>query len=240
LEGHLRILTRTQQLPDGTRIEVPRRDGFTVPNIYSDLRYHDLGERFYEYRSVGGRIFATRRFRTTPLWGVGSSAPYGHDGRSSTLDDVIRRHAGEATGPARAYEEASRASRSAVLAFLKSLVLYQPDTVPADLDGDGLVDASFQVAGRDVGPERLRPEFLFRVSPYYRGWVVGPDGDRYFSYELLNANDAYGRNLIALRDTSGAGNPDIAPCRLSTTANVGTFNQGPRNSPGSDPLRRQK
>ena len=33
---------------------------------------------------------------TTPLWGVGSTAPYGHDGRSATLEDVILRHGGEA------------------------------------------------------------------------------------------------------------------------------------------------
>jgi len=215
LEGRLRMLTRVQELPDGTRVEVPRRGGFTVRNIYSDLRYHDLGGRFYEYRSVGGKIFATKRFRTAPLWGVASSAPYGHDGRSATLDDVIRRHGGEAAGPVRAYEEASGASRSAVLAFLKSLVLYQTDMVPADLDGDSRIDASFRVDGREVGPERLRPEFLFRVAPRYRGWVDGPDGDRYFSYELLNANDVYARNLAALRDTSGAGIPDIDPCRPS-------------------------
>jgi len=222
LEGHLHILTRTQQLPDGTRVEVPRRDGFTVPNIYSDLRYHDLGERFYEYRSVGGRIFATRRFRTTPLWGVGSSAPYGHDGRSPTLDDVIRRHGGEAAGSARAYEHAGAANRYALLAFLKTLVLYQTDILPADLDGDGRVDASFRVDGR----ERLRPEFLFRTPPRYRGWVDGPDHDRYFSYQLLNADDVYGRNLAALRDTSGTGIPDMDPCRPSTAAASRTSETG--------------
>jgi hypothetical protein len=218
LEGRLRMLTREQQLPDGARVEIPRRGGFTVRNIYSDLRYHDLGERFYEYRSVGGKIFVTKRFRSAPLWGVGSSAPYGHDGRSATLDDVIRRHGGEAAGPARAYEEASWANRNAVLAFLKSLVLYQTDIIPADLDGDGRAEDSFLVDGREVGPERLRPEFLFRMAPRYRGWVDGPDGDRYFSYELLNANDVYGRNLVALRDTSGAGIPDIDPCRPSIAA----------------------
>ena len=40
---------------------------------------------------------------TEPLWGVGTTAPYGHDGRSITLDAVIRRHGGEAAGATRAY-----------------------------------------------------------------------------------------------------------------------------------------
>ena len=33
---------------------------------------------------------------TTPLWGVGTTAPYGHDGRSINLTEVILRHGGEA------------------------------------------------------------------------------------------------------------------------------------------------
>ena len=37
-----------------------------------------------------------REFLTTPLWGVGSTAPYGHDGRSINLTEVILRHGGEA------------------------------------------------------------------------------------------------------------------------------------------------
>ena len=38
------------------------------------------------------------QFMTEPLWGVGSTGPYGHDGRSMTLRDVILRHGGEAQG----------------------------------------------------------------------------------------------------------------------------------------------
>jgi len=33
---------------------------------------------------------------TEPLWGVGSTPPYGHDGRSINLREVILRHGGEA------------------------------------------------------------------------------------------------------------------------------------------------
>ncbi len=41
---------------------------------------------------------STRKFMTAPLWGIGTKAPYGHDGRSITLEDVILRHGGEAEG----------------------------------------------------------------------------------------------------------------------------------------------
>ena len=34
-------------------------------------------------------------FMTEPLWGVGTTPPYGHDGRSISLTDVILRHGGE-------------------------------------------------------------------------------------------------------------------------------------------------
>ena len=42
---------------------------------------------------------SARRFLTTPLWGVGNTGPYGHDGRSMNLTDVILRHGGEAQPP---------------------------------------------------------------------------------------------------------------------------------------------
>ena len=40
---------------------------------------------------------------TEPLWGVGSTAPYGHDGRSINLREVILRHGGEATASRNAF-----------------------------------------------------------------------------------------------------------------------------------------
>jgi len=50
---------------------------------------------------------------------------------------------------------------------------------------------------------------MFQVSPHYRGWTNGPDGDHFFSYELLNVADAYGEKLPALLDANGDGIPDI-------------------------------
>lgn len=223
LRGRLRPLTDEARGPDGSTLRLPRRGGFTVRGIYTDLLYHDPGERFHDYTYEGGRLYVNRKFRTPPLWGCGSTAPYGHDGRSPTLDAVIRRHGGEARAAARSYAEAAPEARAALVAFLKSLVLYQPDALPTDLDGDGRAAARFRVGGHEVGPERFRPELLFRTPPRYRGWVGGA-GDGYFSYELLNLEDLYGRTLEALSDKDGDGIPDLA------VGGQGA-NSGPRQRP---------
>ncbi len=209
LEGRLQPLTRTVKTESGKTLLEPRRGAFLVEDMFSDLRHHDLGERYHEHYHYQGRFFVLKRYRTPPLWGVGSTAPYGHDGRSPTLDHAIRRHGGEAAASTAAYLAAPEADRRALLAFLRSLVLYQPDVLPADLDGDGSVAQRYQVAGREVGPERFQPELLFRVPPVYRGKVRGPDGDEYFSYELLNLAESYGETLPALADANGDGLPDL-------------------------------
>ncbi|HRC85055.1 MAG TPA: di-heme oxidoredictase family protein, partial [Thermoanaerobaculia bacterium] len=181
LEGRLRDLSRVAAGPGGATLRVPRREGFRVVGIYSDFLHHDLGERFHELHYWGGTSHPLNRFRTPPLWGVGSTAPYGHDGRSLTLDDVIRRHGGEAEASQKAYLVAPEEDRRALLRFLESLVLYQPDTLPADLDGDGAIAPEFRLAGHPAGPERFNPELLFGHPPIYRGWHLGTTGERFFS-----------------------------------------------------------
>ena len=96
-----------------------------VSGIYSDFRHHDLGPGFHQRRFDGGM---TTRFRTPPLWGVGTSAPYGHDGASLDLPAVIERHAGEATAAAMAYAALTHSEQADFLAFLRGLVLPQSGT----------------------------------------------------------------------------------------------------------------
>ncbi|HTQ78695.1 MAG TPA: di-heme oxidoredictase family protein [Thermoanaerobaculia bacterium] len=211
LQGHLHSLVKQVPGPHGTTLQIPRREGFVVHDIFTDLRHHEMGPRIYEvFYDADGNEFDLDHFKTPSLWGVGSTPPYGHDGASRTLDDIIRRHGGEAEAAERAYANASPADRQALIAFLKSLVLYSPDLLPTDLNGDGRISPEYQVAGRAMGPERFFPELLFRVPPVYRGWTVGPDGDRFFSYELLNREAAYGDDLAALVDRNHNGIPDIA------------------------------
>ncbi len=112
-------------------IKVPLRNSFTVRNFYADMKRHDVGPAFYE-RNYDGTL--RREFMTEPLWGVGSSAPYGHDGRSINLTEVILRHGGEAQSSRNAFAALSANNKNAILEFLNSLVLFPPDDTASNLD----------------------------------------------------------------------------------------------------------
>jgi hypothetical protein len=116
---------------DSYPLLIPNGEHFTVKNLYSDLKRHDLGAAFHE-RDYDGSVVT--EFVTEPLWGVGSTAPYGHDGRSINLDAVIRRHGGEADKSRREYEKLRPRERQALLAFLSSLVLFPPDDTASNLN----------------------------------------------------------------------------------------------------------
>jgi len=132
-------------------LKLPQSHAFAVRKIFADFKRHDLGPKFHE-RNFDGTV--TTLFMTTPLWGVGSTAPYGHDGRSLTLEDAILRHGGEAQAQHDAFAALSSADKSDVLAALGSLLLFSPpDTAsnlapanPADplypLHGHGSIDLS--------------------------------------------------------------------------------------------------
>lgn len=180
---------------------------FRVRGLYSDLATHDLGPGFREVQFDGSVI---TRHRTTPLWGVGSTGPYGHDGASLDLDAVIRRHGGEAAAEATAYAALPRHRREALQAFLRGLVLYGIEDLPADIDGDGRIAEHFMVQGQDTGGERLNPEWLFRVPGRIEGEVQAPDGSSVRSLALTNLSEAYGLDLEWLQDRDGDGFPDRA------------------------------
>lgn len=110
---------------------VPNGDRFVVQNFFSDLKRHDLGPAFHE-REFDGTVVT--EFVTEPLWGVGSTAPYGHDGRSINLDSVIRRHGGEAEASRNHYVALNDYERHTIQAFLKSLVLFPPDDTASNLN----------------------------------------------------------------------------------------------------------
>ena len=65
-----------------------------------------------------------------------------------------------------------------MLDFLDSLVLYQTDRLPCDVDGDGKISEHFVVAGRDTGLERFNPEWLFRVPGRIEGPMANVRGER--------------------------------------------------------------
>jgi Di-haem oxidoreductase, putative peroxidase len=109
----------------------PLGNSFVVKDILTDFKRHDVGVAFYE-RNWDGTL--QTRFITRALWGVGSCGPYGHDGRSMTLNDVILRHGGEAQKVRDAYAALRAPDAAALLAFLNSLVLFPPDDTASNLD----------------------------------------------------------------------------------------------------------
>jgi hypothetical protein len=112
-------------------LKEPRLEPFLVRNIFTDYKRHDLGPSFYE-RDFDGTI--RKEFLTTPLWGVGSTGPFGHDGRSINLLEVIMRHGGEAEAARRAFAKLSAEQQARVIAFLNSLVIFPPDDTASNLD----------------------------------------------------------------------------------------------------------
>jgi len=203
LEGRIRPLYRME----GDQF-VPLRGGFVVKDVFSDFAHHDLGPTC-TIQTFDGSL--TRKIRTPPLWGAGSSGPYGHDGASMTLDDIILRHGGEAQASANAFRRSPE--RHMVTAFLRSLILYSPSDLPCDINGDGRIEEHFTVAGRDTGEERFNPEWLFRVPLQIEGQVPNPQGITIQSLAGVNCRDAYGWSLPYLQDSDDDGFPDlIDPC----------------------------
>jgi CxxC motif-containing protein (DUF1111 family) len=119
---------------DGTgypALKKPAGGRFLVRNIFADFKRHDLGPNFWE-RNYDGTL--QKLFITEPLWGVGSTGPYGHDGRSINLTEVILRHGGEAQAARDAFARLPDPSQADVLEFLNSLVLFPPDDTASSLN----------------------------------------------------------------------------------------------------------
>ena len=122
----------------------PKYQPFLVTDIFTDFKRHDLGPNFHE-RNYDGTT--QTMFLTRPLWGVGSTGPYGHDGRSISLDAVILRHGGEAQESRDAYAALASGKSAALLTFLNSLVLFPPDDTASTLDPGNPAASGFPQVG---------------------------------------------------------------------------------------------
>jgi len=143
---------------DGYPQLLPIGGPFAVENVFTDLKRHDLGPAFEERDYDGSRI---RAHVTEPLWGVGTSAPYGHDGRSVTLDAVIRRHGGEAAPVTAAYVALAPDDQDKILDFLETLVLFPPDDTASGLN-PGMPGSDDPQLPENHGSINL--EALFRID----------------------------------------------------------------------------
>ena len=126
------------------KLKTPSGQPFVVRNIFADFKRHDLGPGFHE-RNFDGTM--TTAFMTEPLWGVGSTAPYGHDGRSVNLQEVILRHGGEALGSRDRFAALSEQGKADLIAFLQSLVLFPPDDTASNLNPGNRQTSGFPQKG---------------------------------------------------------------------------------------------
>jgi CxxC motif-containing protein (DUF1111 family) len=69
---------------------------------------------------------APREWRTPPLWGLGDSAPYLHDGRADTISAAVAFHGGEGFASARNFQQLSVHERQQMDLFLQSLAAPEP------------------------------------------------------------------------------------------------------------------
>jgi len=125
-------------------LKLPQGKPFVVKNFYADLKRHDLGPNFYEIQFDGT---VTKEFLTEPLWGVGSTPPYGHDGRSINLREVILRHGGEAQESRDRFARLDSTKQAQVLEFLESLVLFGPPDTASNLDPGNPEDPAYPQSG---------------------------------------------------------------------------------------------
>ena len=125
--------TRWMMVEDGEEypLTLPQGKSFKVENIFTDFKRHDLGDAFHE-RNFDGSV--TTQLITEPLWGVGSTAPYGHDGRSINLTEAILRHGGEAQAQSDAFAALSDDEQRKIVEFLQTLILFPPDDTASNLN----------------------------------------------------------------------------------------------------------
>jgi CxxC motif-containing protein (DUF1111 family) len=97
---------------------VPALRNLKVP-LFSDLLIHDMGAGLDDGIVQGGAD--GREFRTAPLWGVRTSAPYLHDGRAATLEEAILAHGGEAEVAAGKFALLDPTAKALLVAYLNSL-----------------------------------------------------------------------------------------------------------------------
>ena len=98
---------------------------YLIP-VFSDLKRHlmvdeqvnALGNELQAQRFVERDVFLTPR-----LWGVGSTAPYGHNGAFRMLGEIIAAHGGDARFARDAYLALSPDEQDTVIAFLRAQII---------------------------------------------------------------------------------------------------------------------
>jgi CxxC motif-containing protein (DUF1111 family) len=111
------VACHTPTLKTGSS-QIPALNEKDVP-LYSDLLLHDMGDLLAD--EVGEGQAGSTFWRTTPLWGLGERQRYLHDGRTTSLRQVIEAHAGEALAARARFRKLKSGDADDLFAFLRSL-----------------------------------------------------------------------------------------------------------------------
>ncbi len=106
-------------------LEKDAQGRWLVP-VFGDLKRHVIADT--QVDTLGNELLSQRFvernvFMTSELWGIGSTAPYGHRGNLTTLNEVIEAHGGDARQSRDAWMQLDEPAKSDITAFLKTLVL---------------------------------------------------------------------------------------------------------------------
>lgn len=113
-----------QTAPAGTQLfggkyVVPDAIGNKVFHPFSDYLLHDIGTGDGIVQNGGEET--ANKLRTTPLWGLRTRTELMHDAASTTFDQAILRHRGEASNATRRYWALTPQQKQSLFAFLRSL-----------------------------------------------------------------------------------------------------------------------
>ena len=113
-----------QTAPAGTQLfggqyTVPPAIGDKVFHPFSDFLLHDVGTGDGIVQNGGEDT--SSKLRTMPLWGLRTRTELMHDGASTTYDQAILRHRGEAWDSSQRYSRLTSQQKQALWAFLRSL-----------------------------------------------------------------------------------------------------------------------
>ena len=107
---------------NGGTFTIPPALGNKIIHPYSDFLLHDIGTGdgipFLPTPEFAG---TATQIRTAPLWALRTRNRLMHDGLSSTRQEAIQRHAGQAAAVTARYEALTDVQKSALLLFLDSL-----------------------------------------------------------------------------------------------------------------------
>jgi CxxC motif-containing protein (DUF1111 family) len=104
---------------NGGAYKVPDALGNKVIHPFSDFLLHDVGTG--DQIVQGGPPDTAPKLRTVPLWGLRAKSRFMHDLASLTMEQAIRRHAGEARGVVSGFRQLTDRQKQQVLTFLQSL-----------------------------------------------------------------------------------------------------------------------